>query len=148
MIRVRDPRGFFAGLLFLAIGLGALLIARTYPQGSALRMGPGYFPSLVAMVLAALGLASMVKALAVEGQSVGRLAFKPALLVTAAVGIFAATIDEIGLLAAVVAVVVVACFAARGFRALDAGVIAIVLAAASAGIFVFGLGLPFRLGPG
>ena len=42
---IRHPKDFFAGLVFLGFGAGAIVIARGYPMGNAMRMGPGYFPA-------------------------------------------------------------------------------------------------------
>ena len=48
---VRNPKDFFTGLIFIAFGIGFLLIAQHYPLGSARRMGPAYFPTILSVVL-------------------------------------------------------------------------------------------------
>ena len=57
MIKLRNPRDFWAGLIFLVVGVGAAVIARDYPMGTGGRMGPGYFPFVLSSLLALLGVA-------------------------------------------------------------------------------------------
>jgi hypothetical protein len=49
--RIRSPRDFFAGVIFLSFGLCAVIVGRDYPMGTALRMGAGYFPFALGLVL-------------------------------------------------------------------------------------------------
>ena len=54
-MRVKHAQDFWSGILFLAIGLLGVLFSRDYAMGTAARMGPGYFPTLLSGILAALG---------------------------------------------------------------------------------------------
>ena len=55
MAFIRHPKDFFAGLLFIAFGIAAIAIGSNYPLGTAARMGPGYFPRILGILLIALG---------------------------------------------------------------------------------------------
>ena len=71
-LSIRDPRQFWAGVLFAGVGLLALIIARGYPLGTAARIGPGYLPICLSLLLLALGAASMVRGLRVTEGPIAR----------------------------------------------------------------------------
>ena len=54
-MRIRSPKDFWAGLMFTGFGLGFMLVSFNYPMGSAVRMGPAYFPTVLGGMLAILG---------------------------------------------------------------------------------------------
>ena len=55
MALIRNPKDFWAGVLFVAFGTAAIVIAPSYPLGTAARMGPGYFPRMLGILLIVLG---------------------------------------------------------------------------------------------
>ena len=145
--QVRNAKDLFAGLLFAVIGAAAVVIGRGYPLGSASRMGPGYFPMLVGWLLILIGLVVAVRAFAAHSEPIGRLDIKSALLVIGAVAVFAAGIERLGLVLSILLVVILG-YAANSERKLtELVILALVLALASAAIFVYGLQLPFKLWP-
>ncbi|HEY4172342.1 MAG TPA: tripartite tricarboxylate transporter TctB family protein [Rhodopila sp.] len=142
---IRDSGGFVAGLLFLSVGLGAIGIASGYRVGSALHMGPGYFPVVVGVLLVLVGAASVVQGLSVTVAGGERVALRPVLVIGAAVAVFALAIDRIGLVPTVFVAALLACMAGPKPAIVESCVIAAVLAAMAAGIFYYGLKLPFSL---
>ena len=67
MIKIRNPRDFWSGVMFVAFGGAGMWLARAFPYGTAARMGPAYFPTLVGGLLAAFGLFIGLRGLAVDG---------------------------------------------------------------------------------
>jgi hypothetical protein len=67
-IRIRSPRDFFAGVIFLSYGLCAVLVGRDYPMGTALHMGSGYFPFILGALLLILGAIISIKSLVIAGD--------------------------------------------------------------------------------
>ena len=63
VVRIRSQIDFWSGLLFVAIGVTAVVLAQEYGFGTSARMGPGYFPPCSAGLLALLGLTLSVPAL-------------------------------------------------------------------------------------
>jgi len=61
-MRVTNGKDFWAGLMFIAFGLGFMLVSQTYPMGTAVRMGPAYFPTVLGGILAVLGAAIFLRA--------------------------------------------------------------------------------------
>jgi hypothetical protein len=146
-LRIRNRPDFLAGLLFSGLGLVALVGALDYPMGTARNIGPGYFPVLLGGVLVALGAATAIKAFAADPQPVGRWAIGPAILVTAAVIAFALLVRPLGLAVATAALVGISSFSGGNFRLSRVILLSLGLIALSAAIFVYTLGLPFRIWP-
>src|SRR4029453_1837050 len=72
--RLRNPKDFWTGVIYLVVGLGAVLLARAYPLGTARRMGPAYFPTVLGYLLAILGLVAVVRAFIQPGAAIGKFA--------------------------------------------------------------------------
>jgi len=145
---VRLGKDFFAGLLFIVFGVLALAIGTRYPLGSTARMGPGYFPVMIGGLLTLIGIVVAARGVQIKSEVVTRLAFKPLVLVLAAVLLFASTIERLGLALAVLAVVVVGYLANARWRRLELLILALILTAGSVLIFHYGLKLPFKVWPG
>ena len=145
--RIRSPRDFFAGVVFLLFGLCAVVVGRDYPMGTALRMGAGYFPVVLGALLVILGAAICLKSLAVAGDAIESIGLRPLLLILLAIGAFAASVDTIGLVAATILVTGIGAAASPESRWREVIVLTIALLGLSVGVFAYGLGLPFRLLP-
>jgi putative tricarboxylic transport membrane protein len=146
-IRVRNPQDFLAGLFFLAIALGALWIAWGYPIGSAVRMSSGYFPRLLCLLLALIGTFVLLRSLAVEGPALTAVRLRPVLLVTAAIVVFAFTIQTLGLVLATVLITLIGGYASPQVRLYEMIAAAALLALMSIAIFIWGIGLPIPIWP-
>jgi Tripartite tricarboxylate transporter TctB family len=144
-MRRPNAKDLLVGLLFLAFGSAFLLLAQGYPLGSARRMGPAYFPQLLALLLMAIGLLAMLRALAVAPTAIGRVAAKPLLMVTFAVLLFGFTVERWGLAVASVGLVLLASAAGSELRLARAMALAVALAAFCAAVFGLALGLPFPI---
>jgi putative tricarboxylic transport membrane protein len=145
--RIRSIADFLAGLMFLGFGAAAVLIGRNYPMGSAMRMGPGYFPTILGSLLALLGVAVLLRAMAGTATSPPVFSLKPLALILAAVVAFALTVERLGIIAAVALVVLVSAAASEQFRWREVVPLALIMAALAVGLFAKALGLPFQLTP-
>jgi hypothetical protein len=148
MIRIRAPRDFFAGLLFIGIGLLGATLATGYAFGSALRMGPGYFPTVLSWCTIGLGAIVALRALALDGPAITSVSWRPLVCVLAAICAFGLLIAPAGLVLAIVAAAIVGGFATREMGRIEVALLALGLAAFCAAVFVYGLGLPINLWPG
>ena len=148
MRSVRHPKDFLAGLIFVAFGIAAIVIGSDYPVGTAARMGPGYFPRVLGILLIVLGGALSVRALRVPGAPLPGWKWRPVLVVLLSVVVFGLVLTRIGLVLSTVGLIVAASVASREFRAREAVLSGIVLAALAAGVFVAGLKLVLPLWPG
>jgi len=142
-MRVRNAKDLLAGCLFLAFGAAFLVLAQDYELGSARRMGPGYFPVVLSIVLMGIGLATVVRSFVVPGLPVRDIAGRALVLVTAGIVLFGLLIERAGLGIAVAALVLAAAPASRKARPLSALLLAAGLGGFCVLVFVKGLGLPF-----
>jgi hypothetical protein len=134
-------------LLFLLFGAVATWFARDYPMGSAVRMGPGYFPMVLGVLLLALGAITCAAGLALRGEAIERLRARPLVMVLAAVGVFAVAIEPAGIIVATVLSTALAAAASSESRAREFAILIVVLLGLAVGVFTYGLGLPFKLMP-
>ncbi len=140
------PKDLGAGAVFVALGLAFALTARTYEVGSALRMGPGYFPLVLGGLLVVLGLLIVGKAfLAPETGELGPVPWRAALLLIAALLFFGFAIRGLGVVPTLLVSVLLAALAGPKMRLLPALVISVVLTALSVAIFLYALQLPLPL---
>ena len=142
-MRLRNIRDLLAGCMFVSFGLAFLYFAQDYQLGSARRMGPAYFPIVLALILIGIGLATVARAFVVAGAPIRDVAGKALALVTAAVVLFGLMVQGAGLGIAAAALVLVAAPASRNFRLLPTLVLTAVLATFCTLVFIVGLGLPF-----
>ncbi len=146
-LKIRNQKDLLAGLLFVCFGVGFMIVARNYPMGNAVRMGPGYFPSILGGSLALLGLAVTLRAFWLEGEGVKRIIWRPLLLVIGAVVAFSLLVEPLGLVLATLALIFMSCLGGWDFRMVEVTLLFIFLAALAAGVFVYTLGLPFKVWP-
>jgi len=146
MLRIRHPNDFMFGATLAAVSALFWWLSSDLRFGTAMRMGPGYMPTVLSWVGIALGAVLVLRSTAIDGPPLERWSLRPMLLVSLAVGAFMA-VESIGLVVAVAAVTLIASAGERGTRWGEAAVSAAVLSVASALVFVVGLGLPMPLWP-
>jgi len=144
---VRHPKDFVAGLLFSAVGIAAIVIAANYPLGTAARMGPGYFPRILGILLILLGSALALRALKLRGAPIPRWHWKPTAFVLGSVVLFGAIVNSVGLALSTVVLIVLASSASPEFRPKESVVSGIALAVLSISVFVIGLKLQLPIWP-
>jgi putative tricarboxylic transport membrane protein len=146
-MRIRSPKDFWAGLIFVAIGGGFVLLSQQYRLGDMHRMGPAMFPTLVGALLAALGLLMALRAFALDGEPVPRLYARPIGISLIAIVLFGVALQWLGLVAAIAVLVLVGAYAARDVRPLENLALAAVMIVFSVAVFAWLLGLPLPLWP-
>jgi hypothetical protein len=146
-VRLRNPQDLLAGLFFLAIASGAMWVAWDYPTGTAVRMSSGYVPRLLCLLLAVIGLFVALRSFVIEGPALTAVRARPLILVTAAVVVFAFSIQTLGLVFATFLITVIGGFASPQVRAIEMVAAAAVLAVMTSVIFIWGIGLPIPIWP-
>src|SRR5205823_2806198 len=147
MAFIRHPKDFFAGLIFVAFGLAAIIIGSNYSLGTAARMGPGYFPRILGILLLVLGAALSLRALKIKGDRLPQWYWRPTLVVLGSVIAFGLVVTHLGLVFSTIGLVFASSAASHEFRPKEALVSGILLAALTVGVFVFGLNLQLPIWP-
>ena len=144
---VRHPKDFVAGLLFVAVGVAAIVIGANYPLGTAARMGPGYFPRILGILLILLGAALAFRALRLQGAKLPGWHWRPTVIVLGSVVLFGAIVNYVGLALSTVILIVLSSAASPEFRPKESLVSGIALAALSIAVFVVALKLQLPIWP-
>jgi Tripartite tricarboxylate transporter TctB family len=160
-MRIKSQKDFFAGVMFLVVGALFAIGATKYNVGSAARMGPGYFPLLLGVLLAVLGAGIIFYSMVHNpthgdlGDKVGKWAWKPLAFVLGANlafgvllgGLPAIKFPSFGLIAAIYALTFIASKAGHGFKVRDVFILATVLAVGSYLAFIVLLKLQIPVWP-
>lgn len=144
MLRQRD---FWAGFMFVALGVFFVVGARSYNFGSAAKMGPGFFPYVLGLILAGLGVLTLVLSLFRAVDPIPAFVWRPLLTLLLAICLFGFLLPRAGFVIASIVLVVVGSKADVESRWLESVMLGIGLAMFSTLVFHYGLGLPFRLWP-
>jgi hypothetical protein len=141
-------KDFVAGLVFLAIGGGALIISRSYRLGTASEMGPGYFPMLLAVALMGLGLVLAVKAWRdTAGEEIEPLQLRVLFFPTLAIVLFGLMLERFGIVLSLVALLAVGVFASRETRLKEVPFLIVAAVIFCVAVFVYGVELPVEVWP-
>ncbi|MGH8692471.1 MAG: tripartite tricarboxylate transporter TctB family protein, partial [Burkholderiales bacterium] len=97
-MKIKGPKEFWAGLMFIGVGLFFMFWALThYQMGTAVRMGPAYFPVVLGGLLAFLGFLVFIESLAMEGPPVAKFHYRPLILISAACVVYGYMMKPLGL---------------------------------------------------
>jgi hypothetical protein len=144
---IRAPKDFWAGVMFCGFAAIAILAARGYSLGSAGKMGPGYFPLLLGIVLAAMGAILIGRSVVVVDEPVSPFHLLPLAVIAVAVCLFGLLIEPLGLVVSLFVLTVTSAWACPQFRLLETVALTVVLIAFSIAVFVYALGLPLNIWP-
>lgn len=147
MAGVANKRDVLAGLMFAGLGAGALVIASGYRMGTPVRMGAGFFPVVLSALLMLLGLAIAAGGLRSGEAASPRLAWRPLLVITGSVALFAVMVEHAGLALTTAVIVGLSRMARPGHPWRETLWLALGAAAGVALVFHYGLGLQLPLWP-
>ncbi len=143
---IKHHKDFWTGVIFVFFGLAAIIIGLDYPMGTAGRMGPAYFPSVLGGLLALVGLAGIIRSFfREEEERMGRFAFKEAFFVLFAVVLFAFTVRGAGLVVAVMLIMMVSAFASSKFKLASSLAVSVGMTIFAVVVFIKALGLPLAI---
>ena len=157
-MKIKSQKDFFSGVMFTVVGIAFAWGATTYNVGDGARMGPGYFPLMLGVLMTFLGLLIMFNALVVEtegGDRIGKWAWKPIGFVLGANlafgvllgGLPSIKIPAMGMIAAIYALVIIASMAGERFKIKEVLILATILAVGSYLAFIVLLKLQIPVWP-
>ncbi len=157
-MNMKSQRDFFTGLIYMGAGVAFAWGATAYNVGNAARMGPGYFPLMLGILLAILGIVIMFKSMVVEtedGEKIGSWAWKPLFFIIAANLVFGVLmgglpsikLSAMGMMAAIYVLTFIASLAGEEYRWKEILIVATVLAVMSYLAFIALLKLQLQAWP-
>jgi hypothetical protein len=157
-MNIKSQKDFFSGLLFMTVGVAFAWGSTSYSVGTGARMGPGYFPLLLGVLMAVLGGVITFNSLVVEtedGDKIGSWALKPLFFIIAANLVFglmlgglpSIKLPAMGLIAGIYALTFIASLAGDEFKAKEVAILATVLSVMSYLAFIVLLKLQFPVWP-
>ncbi|MES2787592.1 MAG: tripartite tricarboxylate transporter TctB family protein [Pseudomonadota bacterium] len=157
-MKIKSQKDFFSGLMFLVVGIAFAWGASTYNIGTGARMGPGYFPLVLGVLLAGIGAFTIFEAMVVEtedGEPIGSFAWRPLCFIIGSNVVFGILlgglpklgIPSFGLIVAIYALVFIAAQAGDEFKWKEVLVLATILAVGSYLAFIMLLKLQFPVWP-
>jgi len=148
-LKIRNQRDFGAGVMYILIGLFFALVATRYQYGTAAKMGPGYFPFWLGMLMAAMGLLVLIRSMGAKAtiEAIPKFNFKVIGLITGSIILYGILLPKMGFIVAVLVLVMIASSASKEFSWKVSLINAVVLIAFTYSVFVIGLKLQFPLLP-
>ena len=148
-MKIRNHRDFGAGIMYIVIGLFFAILATQYQMGTAAKMGPGYFPFWLGLLMTLLGFLVLLRSLSAKAtiEKIPPFNWRIIGLITGSVLIYGVLLPKMGFLVSVVALVFMSASASHEFHWKGTLVNAIFLTAFTYSVFVLGLKLQFPLVP-
>jgi hypothetical protein len=144
-VKLPDSKDFWSGVMLIAIGAAAVFIARDYPFGTALRMGAGFFPVVLGVVLVLFGLYFAVRGLRNSAKIEGSWSPRALVVLPLAFVAFGVLMEHAGFVPAMLALTVGSAAAGAEFRIGEVLALAVLLTALCVALFIWMLGLPYPL---
>jgi hypothetical protein len=136
---------FLAGLLMITLGAAAFYMALDYPFGSTLRMGPGYFPRVLAGILISFGVFVLIRGLATGTPVKGRWGIRALVMLCMSLVAFGWTMEHFGLVPSLVVMFFLSAAAGTEFKATEVAILTVVMSIFAWAVFIWGIGLPYPL---
>ena len=157
-MKIKSQKDFFSGLMFTVVGVAFAWGATTYTVGTGARMGPGYFPLMLGILMALIGLGIMFTGLSVEttdGEKIGKWAWKQVVYILGANlafgvllgGLPSLGVPAMGMIIAIYALVIISSLAGHEFKLPSVLILATVLAVGSYVAFIWALKLQIQVWP-
>ena len=142
---ILESKDFWAGLFLIVVGAAAIILARNYAFGTALRMGPGWFPTVLGGFMILSGLYVLAMGLRASEKLEGSWSLRALVVLPLALVLFGVLIDRAGFVPAMLALVFGSSLATSEFRLIESILFAVFMTVLCAVVFVWALGLPYPL---
>jgi len=141
----RNAKDFWTGLIYIFVGSAALIISRDYDMGTAVKMGPAYFPTILSVLLMIIGIISVLRSFLKSGSPIGVIAWKGLVMIVASTFLFGMIVRGAGLIIALPLLVIVSASASARFSWKSSLAEAVGITVFCIVIFLKGLGVPLPI---
>jgi hypothetical protein len=149
IMQLRNKQDFWSGVMFIILGLAFAWKATSYSMGTAARMGPGYFPYWLGIIMAGIGAIVLLTSFSkkAEETEIAKFDFKILAIICVSVQAFAVMLRPLGLLLSIMAVVLISSTAGHDHNWKTTVINAVCLTVLCWAAFVKGLKLVFPIWP-
>ena len=144
-IALRSNKDFWAGIMLIVTGAASIFVARDYPFGSTMRMGPGYFPSMLGAILALFGIYVTITGLRRGEKIAVHCSLRALVVLSLSLVAFGFLMTYAGFLPALAVLIFGSASAGREFKFVEVLLLTVILTGLSVAVFIWGLGLPYPL---
>ena len=138
-------KDLWAGMMFIGIGAAAMIVARNYPFGTTLRIGPGFFPILLGGILVLFGICIMGRGLRNNQRIKGNWSVRALIMLPFSMVLFGILVQVAGFVPGLMALVFMSAASGREFKFAEVLLLTLFLTFLSVALFIWGLGLPYPL---
>jgi hypothetical protein len=142
---IRSAKDFWTGIIYIFFGSSAIFLAREYGMGTAVKMGPAYFPSVLGGLLILIGLISFIRSFTTTGTPIEKFALKGLAFIMVSTVLFGLLVRRTGLILALPLLVLVSAYASKEFNWVSSSLMAIGLTLFCILVFLKGLGIPLPI---
>lgn len=145
-LEILQRKDFWSGVMLIVIGGGAMFIARNYQFGTSLRMGPGYFPTVLSAALVMFGVYFVLQGLRAGAEKLeGSWSLRALVIVPLSLVVFGLLIDRAGFIPAMLPLIIISAAASKEVRPVEILLFSVFLTAMCVAVFIWALGLPYEL---
>jgi hypothetical protein len=144
-IALYHHKDFWAGIMLIVFGAASIFIARDYSFGSTMRMGPGYFPSVLGGLLVLFGVYVMLTGLRAGETITVNCSIRALIVLSLSLVAFGVLMTHAGFIPAMAVLIFGSASAGREFKFVEVLLLTVILTGLSVAIFIWGLGLPYQL---
>jgi len=144
-LELRNNKDFWAGMMFFGTGVGAMIVARHYPFGTTLNMGPGYFPMVLGGILIVFGAFITFRGLRRNEKMQGPWSLRALIMLPLFIVAFGILMRPAGFIPALAALVFLSAASGREFKFKEVLFLTFFFSVLSVAMFIWGLGLPYPL---
>ena len=141
----RNAKDFWTGIIYVVIGGTAIMLSRDYGMGTAVKMGPAYFPTILSGLLIIIGTISIIRSFLMQGTPIGTVAWKGLFLIIASTLLFGLIVRGAGLAIALPLLILISAYASTRFRWQYALALAVGVTVFCILVFQVGLGVPLPI---
>ena len=142
---IKSGKDFWTGLIYIFFGASAIIIGRDYSMGTAVKMGPSYFPTILGGILVFIGIISLLRSFIKSGTPIEGISIRGMTLVAISTVLFGILVRKTGLIIALPLLVLVSAFGGKGMRWVSTLLLALGLTLFCILVFIKGLGIPLPI---
>jgi Tripartite tricarboxylate transporter TctB family len=146
-VTIKAPKDLAAGLFFIICGIAGYYFVLDMPMGAAVRMGPGYIPKVLSVIVLLFGVFIAGRSFVISGDPIEPWKLRPLLIISASIFVFAYLIDSMGLVLASLLLMILSTVGGREYFWRETLIFSVLMSLGSIVVFHWLLGLPMQVWP-